>query len=150
MLTQNFLCALISSSSYNVLLLTFFQLPSLVRARVPCDTGPSASLPLTQVQDKLPNPLPHESLIWSESGSSTAINQLSPCHCYEKYLSCIIPFPHPPTVGCGEYYWGPPLCTLFQPGLSHTSMPLLPGFRVNKCLVYLTCGFHKLGKGTQL
>ena len=48
-LAWDFLCDFISSPSYDVLLLpdppsfTFFQLSSLVRARVLCDTGPWAA-----------------------------------------------------------------------------------------------------------
>ena len=101
---QRFLCDLISSSSHNELLLpvplylfTFFWLPSLVRRRVPCDTGASASLPLIQVLHKF-FWLHHQSLcilkIWYSfcPGAGVAAcfpsgkTWLSTCHCNEKYL----------------------------------------------------------------
>lgn len=65
--------------------------------------------------------------------AAIALNpKLSPCPCpsYTKFQ-----------VSARSIQW---------PGLSHTSMPLLPGFKVNKCLICLTCGFHKLRKGKQM
>ena len=90
---------------------TLLRLPTSVRARVVRDTGAFTYLRLLQVLYKSPL-APSRVTIHSESQVNLlprAVEQLPTCHCYEKYLNlCPIPFPHPPTMVCGEYFWVPP------------------------------------------
>ena len=114
---QNFLCDIISSPSYDMLLLpvllnllTFFLCSTLVRARVLSDTGVSNSCLLCRHYISSPSkvtspcmlPKPHMPL-------SVATSQFLTCHCYAKYLkSHIVHFPFPQSRFMGNmlfYFW---------------------------------------------